>query len=59
MMNKVKSRQQIAEEYGVCRKTLYNWLKQEDISLKHRLVSPKEQKEIYEKLGMPSELNYI
>ena len=56
-MNRVKSRQQIAEEYGVCRKTLYNWLKQENIQLKHRLVSPKEQKEIYEKLGLPIQLN--
>jgi len=49
----VKTRQEIAELYGISRKTFYNWLKREDICLENRLVSPKEQKIIYEKLGNP------
>jgi len=50
---RVKTRQEIAQEYGISRKTFYNWLKREGISLQNRLVSPKEQKIIYEKLGNP------
>jgi len=49
----VKTRQEIAQEYGISRKTFYNWLKREGISLQNRLVSPKEQKVIYETLGNP------
>ncbi len=48
-----KTRQEIAQEYGISRKTFYNWLKREDISLQNRLVSPKEQQLIYETLGNP------
>lgn len=49
----VKTRQEIAQEYGISRKTFYNWLKREGICLQNRLVSPKEQQLIYERLGNP------
>jgi len=49
-----KTRQEIAQEYGVSRKTFYNWLKRERIYLQNRLVSPKDQRIIYEKLGKPT-----
>lgn len=49
----VKTREQIATEYGISRRTLYNWLKKEGIELKRRLIMPKEQKRIYATLGFP------
>ena len=52
--NRVKTRQQIANEYGVTRKTLYSWLKKEKIELPQSLISPKEQTVIYNKFGNPS-----
>lgn len=48
---KAKTRQQIADEFGISRKTLYNWLKRENITMKNGLIMPKEQEIIYEKLG--------
>ncbi|MCB0572439.1 MAG: helix-turn-helix domain-containing protein [Phaeodactylibacter sp.] len=55
-MSNVKTRAQIAREFGISRKTLYNWLKEEKLPIKGRLLSPKEQKEIYEKFGAPENL---
>ena len=51
--NRVKTRQQIANEYGVSRKTLYSWLKKEKINLQRSLISPKDQDEIYNRFGNP------
>jgi hypothetical protein len=48
-----KSKQQIANEYGICTKTLTKWLNGEKIFLKRGLINPKIQKLIYEKLGNP------
>lgn len=48
-----KTRQQIADEYGVSRKTFYNWLKEASIKLKRRLITPTEQKVIYDEFGHP------
>ncbi len=53
-MHKAKTRQEIANEYGVDRKTLYRWLKRENIEISKGLVTPKEQDVIYEKLGKPT-----
>ena len=49
----VKTREQITTEYGISRRTHYNWLKKEGIELKRRLIMPKEQKRIYAILGFP------
>lgn len=49
----VKTRQQLADEYGVSRKTLYTWLKKANIKLKRSLITPKEQSEIYDEFGLP------
>ena len=46
-----KSRQQIANEYGICTKTLSKWLKEEKVYLKRGLINPKKQEIIYRKLG--------
>jgi len=50
---RVKSRTELALEYGISRRTFYNWLKSENIILKSRQISPKEQLHIYDKLGKP------
>lgn len=49
----MKTRQQIADEYGVSTKTLNNWLILHDIILPKCGVTPKYQKLIYEALGYP------
>jgi hypothetical protein len=48
-----KSKKQIANEYGICTKTLTKWLKEEKIFLKRGLINPKIQNIIYKKLGLP------
>lgn len=49
-----KSRQQMAVEYGINRKTFCKWCKEADIKLPVRkLIPPKLQNIIYEKLGQP------
>lgn len=50
----VKTRQQIAIEYGISPRTLRRWLKQNEIYLPKRLLCPKEQEKIYKKFGSPS-----
>ena len=48
-----KYKKEIVEEYGWDRKTLYNKLKKYDIKIGRGLLSPGQQKEIYECLGYP------
>jgi hypothetical protein len=48
-----KSKQQIANEYGICTKTLTKWFREEHISIKRGLINPKKQEIIYKKLGIP------
>ncbi len=48
-----KSKQEIANEYGICTKTLNKWLFEEGIVLKRGLISPKNQETIYKHFGIP------
>lgn len=48
-----KTRKQIADEYGICTKTLNKWFKKEEIDLQRGLISPKSQELIYLKFGFP------
>jgi hypothetical protein len=48
-----KSKKEIANEYGICTKTLNKWLDEEGIVLKRGLISPKKQETIYERFGFP------
>ena len=48
-----KTRQQIADEFGINRKTLERMLKRADMILPSGNVSPKSQQVIYEYFGMP------
>ncbi|MBX2926617.1 MAG: helix-turn-helix domain-containing protein [Saprospiraceae bacterium] len=54
MSENVKTRQQIADEYGIDRKTLYRWFQEKNISLRgKRLISVSEQELIYATFGEP------
>jgi len=48
-----KTRQQIAEEYGIHRSTLDRKLKKLNIQLPRGTIMPKDIKRIYEALGWP------
>lgn len=52
----VKTKTQMADEYGVCRKTFVKQLKQKQIKLDNGLIYPKDQVNIYNKLGLPSSI---
>ncbi len=52
---KPKTRQEIAEEYGISRKTLLRWLRKEGIILEKGLVKRLELELIYNKFGWPPE----
>ncbi len=49
-----KTRTELANEFGVDRKTLYRWLKKAEIVLSgNAMISPKQLELIYLKLGKP------
>ena len=52
----VKTRKQIAEEYGICRRTFNRWVKKYNIGLTNGLITPLEQEKIYKILEKP---NYV
>lgn len=45
------TRKELAHLMGIHTKTLYRWLKQEEIILKNRLISPKEKTMILKRFG--------
>lgn len=49
----VKTRQQMADEYGICRKTFNKLLQKKKIVLDRGLIYPKDQESIYKELGIP------
>ena len=56
MMNNnsvLKTKQQMADEYGVCRKTFNKLLKKKNIELDRGLIIPRDQDRIYNELGFP------
>ncbi|MFK8006754.1 MAG: hypothetical protein AB8H03_10295 [Saprospiraceae bacterium] len=55
MSLKAKTKQQIANEYGVCVKTLNKWLGKKNIEIPRGLISPMDQKVIYENFGVPKD----
>ena len=55
----VKTKQQMADEYGVCRKTFNKLLNRKQIKLDRGLIYPKEQFIIYKKLGIPNSIQKI
>lgn len=56
MTTPVKTRQEIAREYGISTKTLSRWIKKHGIpAYKRDLITPLILSEIYLKLGCPME----
>lgn len=55
-MAKVKTRSQLADEYGICRKTLYNWLTSKKIIVSRGHLTPHDQKTIYDEFGPPRKI---
>lgn len=53
-MEKSKTRQEMAAEYGVDRKTFYGMLKKVGVCIPPGLVSPKYQELIYRHFGKPN-----
>jgi len=49
----VKTMQQMADEYGVCRKTFSKLLHKKQIILERGLIYPRDQENIYNELGAP------
>ncbi|MBX2926595.1 MAG: hypothetical protein KF852_02065 [Saprospiraceae bacterium] len=52
-MKKTKTRQEVADEYGLSRSTLYRQLKEWDIAATRRLLLPCHLAHIYRHLGFP------
>ena len=52
---KPRTRQQLADEYGVDRKTLYNWLKKLKLQTHSGLLTPSCLRTIYDEFGDPKE----
>jgi hypothetical protein len=50
----VKTKQQMADEYGVCRKTFNKLLLKKNIKLGRGLICPRDQAIIYNELGLPN-----
>ncbi len=58
----VKTKQQMADEYGICRKTFNKLLLKKNIRLERGLIYPKDQENIYNILGdpvIPDRFSYI
>ena len=53
---KAKTRLELAIMYGVDRKTFSRWLKKRNIEIPKGLISPKDQKRIFEELGAVGEI---
>ena len=50
---KPKTRTELASDYGIDRKTLYNWIKKMKLPVKNGLLSTKCLKNIYKEFGYP------
>lgn len=53
MPDKCKTRQQIAKEYGIDRKTLAKLLKSKQLELPRGILTPEWTEQVYAALGKP------
>jgi response regulator of citrate/malate metabolism len=54
MAEKAKTREQLAAEFGISRKTFRRWLKRKNIEVSKGLINLAEQKNIYNTFGRPT-----
>jgi hypothetical protein len=57
--NIVKTKQQMADEYGICTKTFDKLLRKKRINLDRGLIYPKDQLMIYSTLGIPESIQKL
>ncbi len=57
MKSTCKTRQQIAEEYGISRRTLYRLLNRYKIELSAGVLPPEAVQRVYQVLGRPDRTN--
>jgi transcriptional regulator with XRE-family HTH domain len=55
---RAKTRQEIADEYGIDRKTLNKWLIMEDLIIPSGIIKPCHLIIIYETFGVPKTPNF-
>ncbi|HVN58741.1 MAG TPA: hypothetical protein VMT63_10610 [Bacteroidales bacterium] len=55
----VKTKQQMADEFGICRKTFNRLMLKKNIRLERGLIYPRDQRSIYEALGSPGDQGKI
>lgn len=55
---RAKTRQEVAREYGIDRKTFYQWLKRAKINLPLGLICPSNLNDIYCIYGNPHSLEH-
>jgi DNA invertase Pin-like site-specific DNA recombinase len=55
-VSKVKSRKELANEYGISTKTLYRWFKRNRINIPPGLIDPYHLDIIYKSFGNPKHL---
>lgn len=53
---KTKTRQEMASDYGIDRKTFYRWLKRANLPITNGLLCPLEIELIYNTFGKPGNL---
>lgn len=54
IVKSTKTRQEIAQEYGIDRKTFYRWMKKAGLPITKGLLCPSEMEVIYNTFGKPS-----
>lgn len=54
-ISKIKTRIQIAAEYGVCVRTLQRWIKKNRIKISSGALKPVHQLVLYQFFGLPGE----
>lgn len=55
-MERSKTREEVAKEYGISRRTFYNWLKQAGIHTQRCMLTPLDIQKIYDHFGRPKTL---
>jgi hypothetical protein len=50
---KPKTKAEMANEYGICCRTFYRWLKKEKIEIPRGLLKPNQVEIIYKAFGCP------
>jgi len=54
LTNRAKTKKEVADEYGICVKTLNDHLRKKNIRQIRGLLFPETLREIYKKLGLPA-----